>query len=195
MRTAATLILASFLAPAVPAPAQESTPASYRVDFNIRDGSDSSAKAGRRYIKLNDGDKVVQVTVPQNEETIYLASANGHVLQFAIDQINILAGVGKGVIGIKLAEGDTCLGGALMGGRFDKFTLETSGGKLMEFGRNKYEPTSRGGKGFEAVKRANFARVVPPPIELVNWDEIEGKVNGKPKEPQKNGEQPTLFEE
>ena len=44
-----------------------------------------------------------------------------------------------------------------MGGRFDKFTLETSGGKMMEFGRAKYEVTSRGGKGFEAVKRANFA--------------------------------------
>jgi DNA gyrase subunit A len=153
-----------------------------------------STKAGRRYVKLNDGDRVAMVTVPQNEETIYLASANGHVLQFAIDEINILSGVGKGVIGIKLAQGDVCLGGALMGGRFDKFTLETSGGKLMEFGRNKYEPTSRGGKGFEAVKRANFARVVPPPIELVNWDEIEGKVNGKPKEPAKDGDQGTLFQ-
>ena len=131
--------------------------------------------------------------VPQHEETIYLASANGHVLQFAIGEINILSGVGKGVMGIKLADDDICLGGALMGGRFDKFTLETSGGKLMEFGRNKYEPTSRGGKGFEAVKRANFVRVVPPPIELVNWDEIEGKVNGKPKDP-KEGEQRTLFE-
>jgi DNA gyrase subunit A len=149
-----------------------------------------STKVGRRYIKLNEGDKVVLVTVPDKEETIYLASANGHVLQFPIEQINILAGVGKGVMGIKLEEGDVCLGGALMGGRFDKFTLETSGGKLMEFGRQKYEPTSRGGKGFEAVKRANFVRVVPHPIDLVNWDEIEGKVNGKPKD--KSGEQ-TLF--
>jgi DNA gyrase subunit A len=154
-----------------------------------------STKVGRRFIKLNEGDKVVLVTVPQNEETIYLASANGHVLQFAIEEINVLAGVGKGVMGIKLEEGDVCLGGALMGGRFDKFTLETSGGKMMEFGRLKYEPTSRGGKGFEAVKRANFVRVVPPPIELINWDEIEGKVNGKPKEQEKGGDQPTLFEE
>jgi DNA gyrase subunit A len=154
-----------------------------------------STKVGRRFVKLNDGDKVVMVTVPHKEETIYLASANGHVLQFAIDEINVLSGVGKGVMGIKLEEGDVCLGGALMGGRFDKFTLETSGGKMMEFGRNKYEPTSRGGKGFEAVKRANFVRIVPPPIELVNWDEIEGKVNGKPKEAKKDGEQGTLFED
>ena len=154
-----------------------------------------STKVGRRYVKLNDGDKVVLVTVPHNEETIYLASADGHVIQFPIDQINVLSGVGKGVMGIKLADGDTCLGGALMGGRFDKFTLETSGGRQMEFGRNKYEPTTRGGKGFEAVKRANFVRVVPPPIELVNWDELEGKANGK-KEAERNGDgQRTLFED
>ncbi|HYV38208.1 MAG TPA: DNA topoisomerase IV subunit A [Gemmataceae bacterium] len=153
-----------------------------------------STKVGRRYVKLNEGDKVVMATVPLAEQTIYLASAQGRVLHFALSDVNILAGVGKGVMGIKLADDDTCLGGALMGGRFDKFTLETSGGKTMEFGRNKYEVTSRGGKGFEAVKRTNFVRVVPPPIELVNWDEIEGKVNGK-KEAEKNGEQRTLFEE
>jgi DNA gyrase subunit A len=151
-----------------------------------------STKVGRRYVRLNEGDKVVMATVIRDEETIYLASANGHVLQFGIDDINILSGVGKGVMGIKLAESDTCLGGALMGGRSDKFVLETSGGKSMEFGRGKYEVTSRGGKGFEAVKRTNFVRVVPPPIELVNWDEIEGKTDGK-KEVEKNGEQKTLF--
>ena len=151
-----------------------------------------STKVGRRYVKLNDGDKVVMATVIRDEETIYLASANGHVLQFALDEVNILAGIGKGVIGIKLGEGDACLGGALMGGRFDKFMLETSGGKTMEFGRAKYEPTSRGGKGFEAVKRTTFVRVVPPPIELVNWEEIEGKTNGK-KEPEKDGQNSTLF--
>src|SRR5207253_3026000 len=131
-----------------------------------------STKVGRRYVRLNDGDKVVAVWLPREEETIYLASANGHVIHFQIDDVNILAGVGKGVMGIKLEEGDTCIGGALMGGRFDKLVLETSGGRTMEFGRNKYDVTSRGGKGFEAVKRTSFVRVVPPAIELVNWEEF-----------------------
>ena len=36
--------------------------------------------------------------------------------------------------------------------------------------------------------RTNFARIVPPPIELVNWDEVEGKAPKK----EKNGEK--LFE-
>jgi DNA gyrase subunit A len=158
-----------------------------------------STKVGRRFVKLNEGDRVVLVTIPHNEKTIYLASADGHVIHFAIDEINVLSGVGKGVMGIKLNAGDTCLGGALMGGRFDKFVLETSGGKTMEFGPAKYEVTSRGGKGHEAVKRTNFVRVVPHPIELVDWEQIEGKNGGKnghkEKGTEKNGEQPSLFDE
>jgi hypothetical protein len=54
--------------------------------------------------------------------------------------------------------------------------------------------TSRGGKGFEAVKRTSFIRVVPPPIELVDWDKVEGKGEEKVKKSETNGEQRTLFE-
>jgi DNA gyrase subunit A len=96
-------------------------------------------------------------------------------------------------MGIKLDKDDVCLGGALMSGRFDKFVLETSGGRTMEFGRLKYDVTSRGGKGFEAVKRASFTRVVPPPIELVDWDAVEGKTNGKKAESNGHAEK-TLFD-
>ncbi len=158
----------------------------------------ASNKLGRRYVRLNEGDKVVMATVLRDEETIYLASASGHVIHFRVEDINILSGAGKGVMGIKLEKGDACLGGALMSGRFDKFVLETSGGKTMEFGRAKYEVTSRGGKGFEAVKRTTFVRVVSPPIELVDWDQVEGKgeekANGRGHGKGPNGEQRTLFE-
>ncbi len=157
-----------------------------------------STKVGRRYVRLNDGDRVVTATIPANEETIYLASADGHVIHFKIDEINVLSGVGKGVLGIKLGDGDSCIGAALMGGRFDKFVLEMSNGKTMEFGRNKYEVVARGGRGHEAVKRLSFVRVVPPPIELVDWDKVEGK-NGNGHKDKGNGangdQQGTLFEE
>ena len=159
----------------------------------------ASTKAGRRYVRLSEGDRVVMATVPRDEKTIYLASKDGRVIHFSIEEINILSGVGKGVIGIKLADNDVCLGGALMGGRFDKFVLETSGGRTMEFGPAKYEVTSRGGKGHEAVKRTEFVRVVPPPIELVNWDAVDGGTsNGRSertRDTEKNGEAgQTLFD-
>src|SRR5262249_46876175 len=75
----------------------------------------ASTKVGRRYVRLTEGDKVILAMVPKPEHrSIFLASVDGHVLHFPIEEINILSGVGKGVIGIKLNPSDTCLGGALI---------------------------------------------------------------------------------
>jgi DNA gyrase subunit A len=144
-----------------------------------------STKAGRRYARLDEGDRVVLATVWRGEENIFLASAEGRVLHFPVAEINILSGVGKGVIGIKLDKDDRCLGGALIGSRFDALVVETSGGVRKEYKRGAHPPTGRGGKGYEVVKRAGLVRVVPPPIELVDWDKVEGG-NGQGKH-EKNG--------
>jgi DNA gyrase subunit A len=149
----------------------------------------ASNKLGRRYVKLNEGDKVVMTTVlVGDEESIFLASADGHVIHFRIDEINVLAGIGKGVIGIKMADDDKCLGGALITRKSQMLQVETSGGKVLEY-TGRHETVARGGKGFEAVKRSSLVRIIPPPIELVNWDEIEGK----PVEKNGKGSQGQLF--
>lgn len=153
---------------------------------------EASTRAGRMYARLNDGDRVVFAQVLKDEPTIMLASRDGHVIHFPIEEINILQGVGKGVMGIKLEDDDICLGAAVLARPSDQLQVETSGGKLMEF-TGRYETVSRGGKGFEAVKRASFVRVVPPAIELVDWDVLEGKGDDKAKSNGKNG-QKMLFD-
>ena len=153
----------------------------------------ASTKAGRMYVRLNEGDRVILATMLREEESIFLASAQGHVIHFPVEQINILSGVGKGVMGIKLADDDTCLGAALISERNPALVAETANGKTLEFKGSKYDITSRAGKGFEAVKRTTFTRVVPPPIDLIDWDQIEGKKNGE-KTAERNGQQKTLFE-
>ncbi len=154
--------------------------ATYRTESN---------KLGRRYAKLSEGDKVVLATVLMNEKSIFLASQDGHIIHFPIPEINILSGVGKGVIGIKLADNDVCLGGALVAKSTDMLVVETSGGKTLEF-TGRHETTGRGGKGWEAVKRTSLVRVIPPAISLVDWEELEGKK----KEPGSNGAKTLLFE-
>jgi len=131
-----------------------------------------STVKGRQYVKLAEGDSVVAVFLLRGERSILLASQEGRVLHFPLDEIPTLAGVGKGVIGIKLGDEDRCLGGALIRNQNDCLVVETTGNKILEFFGSR-ELASRGGKGFEAVKRTGFARVVPPPIQLVNWDEME----------------------
>jgi DNA gyrase subunit A len=143
-----------------------------------------STKAGRKYSKPDEGGKVVLVRLIGEETGVMLASRNGRVIHFPIEEVNLLAGVGKGVIGVKLDEGDQCIGGVLVGrGRFEKLVVETENGKMQEFGITAYPTVTRGGKGEKPGARTNFERVVPPEIQLVNWDEVEGKM---PK-PSKNG--------
>ena len=75
MRTAVVLIFAALLPVLPPVQAQDkkesAEPAVYKVEFNIRDGSDAAAKSGRRYSMLVDasgkgrfqvGDKVPYAT-------------------------------------------------------------------------------------------------------------------------------------
>jgi DNA gyrase subunit A len=144
----------------------------------------ASTKVGRRYVRLGEGDRVVLGCVLRDETSLFLAAASGHVIHFDIEEVNILAGVGKGVMGIKLEEGDVCLGGLAAGARRDTLTVELSDGKTMEFKNSGRDLVGRGGKGFEAVKRRSFARVLPPPIVLTDWDAVEGKGEEKEK---KNG--------
>ena len=101
------------------------------------------------------------------------APNRGRGRTFAVDEVNVLTGVGKGVVGIKLDEGDSVIGGTLTStSRFDKLTVETENGKTQEFGTGAYPIVTRGGKGTKPGARTNFVRVVPAPITLVNWDEI-----------------------
>jgi len=150
-----------------------------------------STKVGRRFVKLDDGDKAVMARLVNDEDGVILASRNGYIIHFPLDQVNVLSGVGKGVIGIKLDENDVCLGGELLtsGKRKDavKFSVETESGRIDDYTYERPKPVNRGGKGEKlGGLRTKLERVVPAPIVLANWDEV---AEGKPEKP-RNG----LFE-
>ncbi len=138
----------------------------------------ASTKAGRRYVRLSDGEKVIYAqTLLGNEESMFLASRDGHVIHFDLKEINVLSGAGKGVMGIKLGDKDACIGGAVISNRHDALRVETSGGINKEFRRGAHKLVGRGGKGTEVVKRAELARVIPPGIMLTDWELVEqGKI-------------------
>ena len=134
-----------------------------------------STKSGRRYVKLEEGDKVTMVRLAGGEDGVMLATTGGYVTHFPLDQVTVLSGVGRGVIGIKLDPNDECVGGTLVGGRFDKLVLETENGKTQDFGPGAIKSRARGAKGDRPGQRTRFVRVVPPPIELADWEAVDGK--------------------
>ena len=132
-----------------------------------------STKAGRRYCRLREGDCVIFVELVRDAETVFLATRDARVIHFKIDDVPILGGPGKGVRGIKLAPNDEVLGAVQLGRPADCLHVINANDKPLSFGQMKYGVTSRGGKGIKTSTRTGFKEIVPPPIELVDWDQFE----------------------
>jgi len=138
----------------------------------------ASTKVGRKYCRLAAGDRVVFVALMQGATTMFLASAEARIIHFAVTDVPVLSGAGKGVRGIRVAPDDQVLGAALLTNPRDCLHVQTTAEKEMVFGQVKYEVTSRGGKGVRTSHRSGFAKIIRPPIELVDWTKFEGQ-NGK----------------
>ncbi|MFM8286488.1 MAG: DNA topoisomerase (ATP-hydrolyzing) subunit A [Planctomycetaceae bacterium] len=134
-----------------------------------------STRSGRKFCRLAPGDRVVFVELQREATSMFLASAQARVLHFAIDEVPVLSGAGKGARGMRIAPDDAVLGAALLSRPSDCLRIESTGGKEMVFGQQKYELTSRGGKGIRTIQRAGFAKILRPAIELVDWAALEAK--------------------
>ena len=132
-----------------------------------------STKVGRKYCRLAEGDRVVFIELVRDAETVFLATRNARVLHFAIKDVPVLVAAGKGVRGMRLAEGDEVLGAAQMSRPSDCLRVINTNDKPITLGQMKYNVTSRGGKGIRTSQRTGFKELVRPPIELVDWATIE----------------------
>ena len=141
----------------------------------------ASTKAGRKYCRLGEGDRVVFVDLVRDQTTMFLASAQARIIHFAIPDVPVLSGAGKGVRGMKCAPDDKVLGGVLLSGVRETLRVITSHDKEMVFGQQKYEVTSRGGKGIRVAQRSQFIKILRPEIPLIDWTQYEIE------EPSKNG--------
>lgn len=132
-----------------------------------------STKAGRKYCRLRSGDEVVYCGLITDAETVFFASANGRIIHFSLDDVPLLTSAGKGVRAIKLDAGDQVLGVVQLSRPSDCLRVVNSNEKELVFGQQKYQVTSRGGRGVLTSKRTTFITVIQPDIELVDWSEME----------------------
>ena len=102
-----------------------------------------------------------------------LASAAARVAHFSIDDIPMLTNAGKGVRGIRLEDRDRLLGLVQLSRPSDCLRVRNTSDKLVSFGQQKYQVTSRGGRGIQTSKRIGFIEVIRPEIELVDWSTME----------------------
>jgi DNA gyrase subunit A len=142
----------------------------YALRFNLDGLVEPSTRSGRRYARPSEGAEIVNVDRLAGGEVLIAATAEARGILCNADEVNFLAGPGKGVLLIKLADEDRVLGAIASTGDRDLLTVETTRGGEQTISTTKYEVTGRGGKGRELLQRGGFARVLwpmpeaPPPL-------------------------------
>jgi DNA gyrase subunit A len=135
-----------------------------------------STKAGRKYCRLGNGDRVVHVEIMNDEDTVFLISYAARLIHFSVADVPILNGPGKGVRGLKLVEkNDVVLGAKRLARPSDALKVVNENGNPHSFGQHKYSVTSRGGKGIKTSQRVHIKAIVPEEITPVDWGAIEGE--------------------
>ena len=110
----------------------------------------------------------------RDADSLFLCSKHARILHFAIGEVPVLAGAGRGVRRIRIASDDEVLGGAQMSRASDCLRVKNTSDKVVTFGQMKYQLTSRGGKGVKTSARTGFVEIVRPEIQLVDWAALEG---------------------
>ncbi len=137
--------------------------------FSVDAFAEPSTRSGRKFARLDGklpGDAVLGVEASEGGEAVAVASQQGRVMLFPVEEVNLLRGPGLGVQAMRLSPEDRLLGFALTRARRQGLEVETARGGSVIVRETRFPIVSRGGKGQEVVKRGGFTRVVLPPVEL-----------------------------
>ncbi len=143
----------------------------YSLRFSLASVAEPSTRAGRKYARPADGAEVVGVSVTTGDETVIAVTREARAILCPVGEVNFLAGPGKGVILLKVADNDRVLGFVASKGDRDLLLVETSRGAEQTVSSAKYEVTGRGGKGRELMQRGQFTRVVSSAAVVQGWSE------------------------
>jgi DNA gyrase subunit A len=134
----------------------------YSLRFSLEPFVEPSTRAGRRFGRVPEGSEFVGADKSTGKEILIAATKEARAMLTKAAEVNFLSGPGRGVILIKLGEGDRVLGFIASTGDRDLMTVETSRGAEQTISTTKYEVTGRGGKGRELLQRGQFTRVIWP---------------------------------
>jgi DNA gyrase subunit A len=136
----------------------------YGLRFALEAHAEISTRAGRRFAKTGDGDELIGVSFAQDKDLLAVVSEESHTLVCKVEEINELAGPGRGVTVIKLDDDDKVIAYLATSDKQAVVALETSKGKKLELTTFRQDPVARGGKGWQMVKRDKVLRVPSGPF-------------------------------
>ncbi|MCO5172342.1 MAG: DNA topoisomerase 4 subunit A [Planctomycetes bacterium] len=125
-----------------------------------------STRAGRRFVKLAEGDEVVAVEVPAGKHLL-VATARGNALRAPLADVPTLAGAGKGKRAVALEKGDALVGATTR----PSLPVETTRGAHDEVVAKDVRLGALGDEPVAVKQRGGFRRALPAPPELIELPE------------------------
>jgi DNA gyrase subunit A len=128
-------------------------------------------KKGIRAIKLNEGDRLIDVLLTNGSDEIVLVTRNGYSIRFYETDARNMGRVAAGVRGINLREGDVVVGAAVVNRNASFLSVCAKGyGKRSSF--DDYRIQSRGGKGIINYKVNDKTGKVVAAKSIFEGDEV-----------------------
>jgi DNA gyrase subunit A len=143
----------------------------YGLRFKLDAHKEVSTRSGRRFAKCGEGDEIIGVSGCVDKDLLAVVTKKTNALVCKVDEVNELAGPGRGVTVIKTADDDQVMTFLCTSKKDVEIQLETAKGKTLKFSPGRYEVTGRGGKGREMSKKDEVKQVIRP-LDLVLLPEV-----------------------
>ena len=130
--------------------------------------AEPSTVAGRMFMKVAKGEKLLRVEAASGAENVCLATHQGNCLIFPVSQIPVMKNAAKGVIAIRLNNGDYVIGFVLSSAARQGLEVETTRGRSEIVRPTKFPIANRGNKGRLIIQRGAIKRVIYPVVEITD---------------------------
>jgi DNA gyrase subunit A len=131
----------------------------YALRFSLWGHRDPSTSRGRLYGRTAEGDEFLAAFKVYAEDDVVALTHHGRILCCNSQEVNLLSGAGKGVILVKVEDGDY-VEGAFLASANATITMSTGGTRKLTGAER--EPTGRGGKGRHLFKRGTIKKLELP---------------------------------
>ena len=150
----------------------------YGLRFAIASHSEVSTRSGRRYARPAPDDELIGIAPAKDGDNLAVVTEQSAVLICKVDEVNELAGPGRGVTVIKIDPDDKVIAFLCTSDKTVSIQLESEKGKKLELTSRTYQLVARGGKGHQMIRK-DKVHVVPSAPLVLSLPEREKSPDGK----------------
>ncbi len=151
----------------------------YGLRFALDAHKEVSTRSGRRFARCGEGDEIIGVQGCVEKDLLGVVTKKTNALVCKVDEVNVLAGPGRGITVIKTVDDDQVMAFICTTKKDTALVIETAKGKSLKFSLGRYEVTGRGGKGREMSKKDEIKTISREAVHVL-LPEVKTDKSDKP---------------